>query len=108
MPTPMCILAASPAQRDFPLANPTQNSQPGLNIGYVTKLNPQGDKLLFSTYIGGERNDRVDALAIDAQGSIYVTGYATSTTLPMVNAFQPKIGGSSDALVAKWSAPDYR
>jgi len=94
--------------RDFPLANPTQNTQPGLNIGFVTKLNATGDKLLFSTYIGGERNDRVDVLALDAQGSIYVTGYATSTTLPMVNAFQSKIGGSSDALVAKWAAPDYR
>jgi uncharacterized protein (TIGR03437 family) len=94
--------------RDFPLANPTQNNQPGLNIGYVMKLNPQGDKLLFSTYIGGERNDRVDALAIDGQGSIYVTGYASSTTLPVVNAFQPKIGGSSDGLVAKFAAPNYR
>jgi uncharacterized protein (TIGR03437 family) len=94
--------------RDFPLANATQSNQPGLNIGYVAKLNPAGDKLLFSTYLGGERNDRVDALAIDAQGSIYVTGYASSTTLPVVNAFQTKIGGSSDALVAKFAAPDYR
>lgn len=94
--------------RDFPLASPTQSTQPGLNIGYVMKLNPQGDKLLFSTYLGGERNDRVDALAIDAQGSIYVTGYATSTTLPVVNAFQSKLAGSSDALVAKYTAPDYR
>ena len=94
--------------RDFPLANPTQNTQPGLNIGFVSKLNAAGDRLLFSTYLGGERNDRVDALAIDAQGGIYVTGYASSTTLPVVNAFQPKIGGSSDALVAKFAAPDYR
>jgi uncharacterized protein (TIGR03437 family) len=94
--------------RDFPLANATQTTQPGLNIGFVTKLNPAGDKLLFSTYLGGERNDRVDALAIDAQGSIYVTGYASSTTLPVVNAFQPKIGGSNDALVAKFAAPNYR
>ncbi|HXA49903.1 MAG TPA: SBBP repeat-containing protein, partial [Candidatus Acidoferrum sp.] len=94
--------------RDFPLANATQTTQPGLNIGFVTKLNAAGDKLLFSTYLGGERNDRVDALAIDAQGSIYVTGYASSTTLPVVNAFQPKIAGSNDALVAKFAAPNYR
>lgn len=94
--------------RDFPLANATQTTQPGLNIGFVTKLNAAGDKLLFSTYLGGERNDRVDALAIDSQGSIYVTGYASSTTLPVVNAFQPKIAGSNDALVAKFAAPNYR
>ena len=68
--------------RDFPLVNPVQSTQPGLNIGYVMKINPQGDKLLLSTYLGGERNDRVDALAIDGAGSIYITGYTSSVAVP--------------------------
>ena len=94
--------------RDFPLVNPVQTTQPGLNIGYVMKLPPAADQILFSTYIGGERNDRVDALAVDNAGSIYVTGYCSSTQFPVVNAFQPKHGGSSDAFVAKFAAPNYR
>jgi uncharacterized protein (TIGR03437 family) len=95
--------------RNFPLANAVQSTQPGLNIGFVLKLNPAGDKLLFSTYHGGERNDTFNAIAIDANKNIYVTGQTTSTTFPLVNAWQSQLGGSSqDAFVAKYQAPNYR
>jgi uncharacterized protein (TIGR03437 family) len=95
--------------RNFPLVNPVQSQQPGLNIGFVLKLNPTGDKLLFSTYHGGERNDRHYGIALGRDRSIYVTGYTTSTTFPLVNAWQPQMGGSSqDAFVAKFQAPAYR
>ncbi len=94
--------------RNFPLANPVQNTQPGLNIGYVAKLNPQGNALLFSTYIGGERNDEVRDIALDKNGNIHVAGRVTSTQFPVVNALQPAFGGSSDAFAAMYAAPDYR
>ena len=58
--------------RNFPLANPVQSNQPGLNIGFILKLNKTGDKLLFSTYHGGERNDAFNAIAIDANNVITV------------------------------------
>lgn len=95
--------------RNFPLANPVQSNQPGLNIGFVLKLNAKGDQLLFSTYHGGERNDRFNAIAIDKQKNIYVTGAVTSTTFPLVNAWQTQQGGSGqDLFVAKYTAPNYR
>lgn len=95
--------------RNFPLANPVQSDQPGLNIGFVMKLNPAGDRILFSTYHGGERNDTFNAIAIDANRNIYVTGQTTSSTFPLVNAWQQQMGGASqDAFVAKYSAPNYR
>ncbi|MEI9811491.1 MAG: SBBP repeat-containing protein [Acidobacteriota bacterium] len=85
-----------------------QTTQPGLNIGYVAKLNPAGNALLFSTYIGGERNDEIRGLALDRDGNIHVAGRATSTTFPTVNAVQSTFGGSQDAFVAVYSAPNYR
>jgi hypothetical protein len=95
--------------RNFPMANPVQSNQPGLNIGFVLKLNAAGDKLLFSTYHGGERNDALNAIAVDANKNIYVTGQTTSTTFPLVNAWQPQLGGASqDAFVAMYRAPNYR
>jgi uncharacterized protein (TIGR03437 family) len=95
--------------RNFPLANAVQSTQPGLNIGFVLKLSAQGDQLLFSTYHGGERNERFNAIAIDKQRNIYVTGYTTSTTFPMAAAWQPQLGGASqDSFVAKYAAPNYR
>jgi uncharacterized protein (TIGR03437 family) len=94
--------------RDFPMVNAVQTTQPGLNIGYIAKLNPQGNALLFSTYIGGERNDEVRALALDAAGNIHITGRTSSTTFPTVNAMQPAFGGNTDAFVAMYAAPNYR
>lgn len=93
---------------DFPLANPVQASKVGPNIGFVTKLGPAGDQVLFSTYLGGERNDSLNALALDASGNIYVAGSANSSQFPVVNAMQSQTGGNGDVFVAKYSAPNYR
>ncbi len=43
-------------------------------------------------------------IAIDEEGAIYVTGFAYSPTVPMVNAIQPVIRSAPDAFVAKLSA----
>jgi uncharacterized protein (TIGR03437 family) len=94
--------------RNFPLVNPVQSEQKGLNIGFVTKLSAEGDKILFSTFNGGERNDEIDAIAVDSSNNIYAAGRATSTQIPTVNAFQPAPAGSTDVLVAKYTAPNYR
>ncbi len=50
--------------------------------GFVSKLNPTGTALLFSTYLGGSLEDRVNDLQMDAQGNIWVTGATASTDLP--------------------------
>jgi uncharacterized protein (TIGR03437 family) len=94
--------------KNFPLVNPVQANHPGLNIGYVAKLNPQGNALLFSTFIGGERNDEVRSIALDSAGAIHVAGRVTSTQFPTLNALQPAFGGNTDAFVAVYSAPNYR
>lgn len=102
------FVAGVTGARDLPLVNPVQSQQPGLNIGYVAKLNPEGNALLFSTYLGGARNDEINALALDPAGNIHVAGRATSTLIPLVNPLQPNFGGDTDILIAKYVSPDYR
>ena len=102
------FVAGVTGARDFPMVNPVQNQQPGLNIGYVAKLKKEGDGLLFSTYLGGERNDEINALALDPAGNIHVAGRATSSQIALTNAMQPTFGGNTDILLAKYAAPDYR
>ena len=95
----------------------TNNSPFGGN-GFVTKLNPTGTGLSYSTYLGGNggpyRNrygttsivgDSSAAIAVDSAGNAYVTGGAGSTNFPVtagafqiVNNAQP---GLTDAFVAK-------
>ncbi len=57
--------------------------------------------LAYSTFLGGDLNDYGMAIAVDAAGNAYVTGYAYSTTFPLLNAYQPAFGGSQDVFVTK-------
>ena len=74
---------------------------------FVTKLNPQGSALVYSSYLGGSAaSDRGWAIAVDNAGSAYVAGDSQSMSytdnFPVVNAVQPNYGGGlSDAFVSK-------
>ncbi len=66
--------------------------QPGFGGGsydaFVTKLNPSGSALIYSTYLGGSGNDEGTGIAVDTMGNAYVTGYTNSPDFPTLNAFQ--------------------
>src|ERR1017187_3646916 len=60
---------------------------------YVTKFDPQGN-ILYSTYIGGASDDEASAMAVDASGSVYVTGTTYSTDFPATaGAYAPVAWG---------------
>lgn len=86
---------------DFPVANPAQASNPGYVSIFVTKLNPAGSALVYSTYLGGSGFDSGLDVAVDSSGSAHVTGETDSTDFPTVNPLQPGNAGGSDAFVAK-------
>lgn len=49
-------------------------SAPGNQDGFVTKLNPTGTGLVYSTFLGGTGLDYPTTMAIDAGGNAFVTG----------------------------------
>ena len=49
---------------------------------FVTKLDPTGAALVYSTYLGGSGNDQGHGIAVDAAGNAYVTGVTESTNFP--------------------------
>jgi uncharacterized protein (TIGR03437 family) len=53
---------------------------------FVTKLNPAGDQILYSTLLGGARDDAGTAITIDAAGNAYVAGVTQSTNFPVSEA----------------------
>jgi hypothetical protein len=55
----------------------------GLSAGFVTKMNPAGSALVYSTYLSGTGSDRTTALAIDAAGDVFLTGSVHSTDFPV-------------------------
>jgi hypothetical protein len=75
---------------------------------FVTKLNPTGTALVYSTYLGGTSNDYGNGIAVDASGDAYVTGHTDSTDFPITpgayqtafgNAFMAKLNPTGTALV---------
>ena len=69
---------------------------------FVTKFNPSGSALFYSTYLGGNGDDVGRAIAVDGSGNAYVTGDTASSDFPTVNPFQStNAGGSTDAFVFK-------
>src|SRR5437899_7076771 len=58
--------------------------------GFVTKLNAAGNSLLYSTFLGGTADDRIYAIALDANGEAFVTGRTKSPDFPITaGAFDP-------------------
>jgi uncharacterized protein (TIGR03437 family) len=49
---------------------------------FLTKLNPTGTQLVYSTYLGGRQDDFGSAVAVDATGNAYVTGFTISFDFP--------------------------
>lgn len=65
---------------------------------YVAKFDPQGN-ILYSTYIGGASDDEASAMAVDAAGSVYLTGTTYSTDFPATaGAYAPIAWGGAFVL----------
>lgn len=57
---------------------------------FVAKLNPAGDKLLYSVVIGGQDSEYPLSIAVDAQGNVYGTATGSDDTFPTTeNALWP-------------------
>lgn len=79
--------------------------------GFVTKLTPSG-AVLYTTFLQGSRfagepgDCLVDitGIAVDRNGTAYVTGCTSATDFPLVNAFRSTLQGSpTSGFVAKLS-----
>jgi hypothetical protein len=86
---------------NFPLLNPIRSTPAGTNDAFVTKLNPAGSALLYSTLLGGSGMDIGTALAVDPQGSAVVTGYTSSPDFPTTFPAQPSHAGLYDVFLAR-------
>jgi uncharacterized repeat protein (TIGR01451 family) len=90
----------------FPTQNPYQPATAGLEDVFVTKLDPTGSSILYSTYIGGAGNDHGDGIFVDkTSGAAYVVGRADalSSNFPTTpGSFATTYrGGDFDAFVLK-------
>jgi hypothetical protein len=66
---------------------------------FVTKLNPEGVKAVYSTYLGGAGDDVGFSIGLDSMNDVYITGRSSSSNYPVTpGAFQPVNAGSYDTI----------
>jgi Beta-propeller repeat len=96
-------IVGSTASTNFPTQNAEQPTLAGAGDGFVTKFNPGGTALDYSTYLGGSGQDDGYAIAVDAANDAVVAGATASTNFPTHNPAQPTPGGTGDAFVTKFN-----
>ncbi|MFF2480671.1 SBBP repeat-containing protein [Paenibacillus sp. NPDC058071] len=86
-----------------------QTALKGAEDFFVTKLDPTGTALVYSTYIGGSARDIGRSIAIDQAGHAYVTGSCFSNDYPTTpGAFQPAVASARAHAVITKLSPDGR
>ena len=84
---------------NYPVVGPFQATNHGYTDVFVTKLNPAGNKILYSTYLGSSGFDNATAIAVDKTGAAYVTGTVGAPDFPTTpGAFMTSAGGGAPFL----------
>jgi hypothetical protein len=94
-------VAGETSSVNFPTKNPFQAQVGGSYDAFVSKFDPTGKKLIYSTYLGGNDYDHAVGLRVDRQGRAYLAGITFSADFPVQNALQTTKGGPADGFVAK-------
>jgi hypothetical protein len=90
---------------DFPTKNSLQPKRQGSgNDVFLAKLDPTGSQLLYSTYLGGTRDEMSGDITVDKAGNVYLTGATLSDDFPTENPVQPHLTGQYDAFILALNA----
>lgn len=73
---------------DFPItSNAFDKNFEHFSEGFVTKLSSNGQSVIYSSFIGGEKTDSCEAIALDSSNNMYITGTTQSAEFPTLNAY---------------------
>ena len=95
-------LATCTYSADFPNTNSLQQNNNGDQEGCIVKMDNQLSTIIWSSYLGGTKDDAIYSLALDKNDNVFVTGGTTSDDFPITtNAYQNSYLDSirSDAFV---------
>ena len=109
------IVGGQTSSANFPVVNadrPSFGGPVGTFEGFVSKLTPAGNGLVFSTYVGGSIDagfgDEVWSIGLDAADNIYAVGQTGATDFAVLNAVQATKGGRSDLIALRFTPAGVR
>jgi hypothetical protein len=87
-------LAGETRSFDFPITTGYDRNINGVeNDAFAIKLNKDGTEILYSTYLGGTKQDCASSIAVDKEGNAFIAGCTESVDFPMTESH----GGSTNA-----------
>ena len=88
---------------DYPTTGGFSYDNPYFAEGFVSKLDNNLGTLLASTFIGGNYDDVINAIAISPAGDVFITGGTQSVDFPTTSgAYDQTHNGGYDVFVAKF------
>jgi hypothetical protein len=85
----------------LPTVNPLRAAIAVPSDCFITKFDPTGQTIVYSTYLGGSEEDNLQGIAVDADGSLIGTGTTYSVDFPTVNPLQPTFSPTGSAFAFK-------
>jgi hypothetical protein len=101
------IVAGYTASNDFPITGGAYQENYGgySSDAFITRLNADGNALIYSTFLGGDSEDYADALTLDGAGGVVVAGHVGGNFPTTEGAYQENYGGGYfDAFITRLNA----
>jgi len=89
---------------DFPTTAGAYDTTYSSYDGFVVKLSSKGDKLDFSTYIGGSSSDFPTDICVDSDGNITIVGYTYGNFPTTTGAYETSSQGNADGFATMLNA----
>jgi hypothetical protein len=97
------FIAGDTSANDYPVVGGTGPNSAGSDQVYLTKLDPSGATILYSTYLPASGFSTTRALAVDGNGNAYVAGSAGGSDFPFTSNLSTCTSGCEGGFVAKLS-----
>ncbi|HMG37317.1 MAG TPA: SBBP repeat-containing protein [Blastocatellia bacterium] len=91
---------------DFPTKNALQGTKgagASVSDAFLTKINPAGSDVVYSTFMGGAGEDAAFGVAVDSLGEAFVAGRTSSLSFPGSSSSRSP-ASTSDGFVARLNA----
>ena len=99
------ILAGSTDTEDLlATTNAYQPTKNNFTDAFVTKISGDGQTVLFSTYFGGNLFENIRSMTLDSKNDIIISGYTSSSDLPLENYISNKSVSTYDNYICKISS----
>ena len=98
------FVTGSTESDDFPIVgNALQSNLNGSYDAFLVQMEfESSENILYSTYLGGDSDDRGNALDVDTNADVYITGNTQSDNFPITaGAYNTSLNGDQDVFISK-------